>query len=939
MRSPETFLALGVVVLLFLFVSLGSVSLVSATPSSLAISPSSGPVGTQVTFTGSGFTPNAEVNIYYLVNTEWIMKISATDGAGSFVSGPFTIDGSHGTDIQFIALDYTTMIWSNVVHFNLEEAPSPDIWISPTGGRTNVTILITGTNFTPYCFVGIFYQSSRVMYFGSGSGGSFTKSFIIPLDAPLGANVFTAYDYTSNTWSNDAVYTVTSQQQTGTLKVDTTPVKGWVYVNGVSWGTAPKTKELDVGTYTVSFGSVAGYIAPSDQTITLAAGETRTVVGTYTAIPQEETTLSVGTTPIKGEVFVDGASWGLAPQTKSVEPGTYTISFGDVEDYTAPANQVVTLAEGETKTVIGTYALIEKATLTVDTTPIKGYVFIDGVLWGTAPQTGEIIPGTYTISFGDVEGYVTPPDNVVTLADGEEKSMMGTYEEEISPILTVSPENGPVETDVTFTGSDFTPDAEVNIYYLVGPEWIIEISATDDNGCFTSSPYEIDNLHGTDIQFVALDYTTMIWSNVVHFIVTDEPTPHIEISPTEGSTNVIITITGTYFTPNCAASIFYRENRIRYIFVDNGGNFTVSFTIPSNAPMGANEFVAYDHTSDVFSNEVVYTVTSQETIIPILSISPIAGLTNTPITFTGSDFTLNGLVQVATYDSLGTIVVIAPVYADNTGAFETTVNPWSMLDIGKYVQSMNFYALDVSTGIISNEVTFSIDTYTRIMRATLWTSDWEPIAIFRGLESDWPPGTALEIYAGSMLGIVEVNIHILKEYASTAQEAIDYTKVNVTIVDPASNIIFAGNMDNISLEPDDILANRWLLDRYAEFTPKKLVEGIYMFDITYEIWNGDRWVIVDSRVYRLLCSPPLEFPPFQEWIPIMMSFGVIIGMTFIGLNLSRKDDPTPLLFMSFCGITLTWAIGWLDLWIFLTAVALIALATAATWSKLFGRGK
>ena len=69
----------------------------------------------------------------------------------------------------------------------------------------------------------------------------------------------------------------------------------------------------------------------------------------------------------------------------------------------------------------------EKATLTVDTTPIKASVYVGGILWGTAPQSRSVGPGTYTVSFGAVSGYTTPPAQAVTLAAGETRTVTGTY--------------------------------------------------------------------------------------------------------------------------------------------------------------------------------------------------------------------------------------------------------------------------------------------------------------------------------------------------------------------------------------------------------------------------------------------------------------------------------------------------------------------------------
>jgi len=56
---------------------------------------------------------------------------------------------------------------------------------------------------------------------------------------------------------------------------------------------------------------------------------------------------------------VNGILWGIAPQTRSVPAGGYTVSFGDFPGYLTPPPQTVTLAAGETKAVTGVYTEIE----------------------------------------------------------------------------------------------------------------------------------------------------------------------------------------------------------------------------------------------------------------------------------------------------------------------------------------------------------------------------------------------------------------------------------------------------------------------------------------------------------------------------------------------------------------------------------------------------
>jgi hypothetical protein len=70
---------------------------------------------------------------------------------------------------------------------------------------------------------------------------------------------------------------------------------------------------------------------------------------------QTKAMLTVQTTPVSGEVFVNGASWGMAPQTRSLDSGSYMVSFGNVEGYVTPLPQTVSLAPKESRTVVGVY--------------------------------------------------------------------------------------------------------------------------------------------------------------------------------------------------------------------------------------------------------------------------------------------------------------------------------------------------------------------------------------------------------------------------------------------------------------------------------------------------------------------------------------------------------------------------------------------------------
>lgn len=145
--------------------------------------------------------------------------------------------------------------------------------------------------------------------------------------------------------------------------------------------------------------------------------------------PVGKGTLSINTAPIKGGIWLNGVYQGIAPITLELDPGTYTIAFGDVQGYITPPPYYAVLHAGDIVAVTGTYEpLVSTATLNVDTTPVKGGIYIGSVYQGVAPMTFEVDPGTYAISFGDVEGYITPTPQQATLGAGDTATILGTYE-------------------------------------------------------------------------------------------------------------------------------------------------------------------------------------------------------------------------------------------------------------------------------------------------------------------------------------------------------------------------------------------------------------------------------------------------------------------------------------------------------------------------------
>ena len=108
--------------------------------------------------------------------------------------------------------------------------------------------------------------------------GSYSTIFRLPVDAITGN--YTVYVSIIGA-TNSTTFIV---GETGSLSIDTTPIKGEVFVDGVSWGVAPQSQDIVVGNYTVTFGDVAGYITPNPVSVIVVAGMTTDITVTYVEI-------------------------------------------------------------------------------------------------------------------------------------------------------------------------------------------------------------------------------------------------------------------------------------------------------------------------------------------------------------------------------------------------------------------------------------------------------------------------------------------------------------------------------------------------------------------------------------------------------------------------------------------------------------------------------
>jgi hypothetical protein len=247
-------------------------------------------------------------------------------------------------------------------------------------------------------------------------------------------------------WSPDErVTTVTSTdsgvvtiswlaEERGYLRVTTSPpLPSTILVDGVprnDWGL--DWVKMPIGSHTISFTDVPGFVTPENQTILVNLESTTTITGSFSP----KGYLHVVTEPaLPATIYLDGLpmnDWGI---WVPLDPGDYTVSFGGVEGYSTPLAQVTIINEGETTTITGVYSAGSSTLpsafgyLRVTTNPaLSGTILVDGHPrndWGL--DWVKVDSGVHKVSFTDVPGYLAPENLTVTVNEGETTTVEGRY--------------------------------------------------------------------------------------------------------------------------------------------------------------------------------------------------------------------------------------------------------------------------------------------------------------------------------------------------------------------------------------------------------------------------------------------------------------------------------------------------------------------------------
>jgi hypothetical protein len=228
--------------------------------------------------------------------------------------------------------------------------------------------------------------------------------------------------------------------QRGILHVITSPaVPSQIKVDGNPTNDFSFWTDIPTGSHAVCFGAVADYIPPPCQTAVVATGQLTTITGAFRPLtgahgPSGLGQLSVSTAPslpvqimikpLGGSEYI-ADSWRL--NDLELTPGSYTLRFSHVLDYTEPAAMSISIREAKKTVITATFA--PRGTLQVVTSPeAASTIEVDGVPRDDFRLSTEFPVGSHHVCFGKAPGFATTPEcQTVVVTAGGHTTVIGHF--------------------------------------------------------------------------------------------------------------------------------------------------------------------------------------------------------------------------------------------------------------------------------------------------------------------------------------------------------------------------------------------------------------------------------------------------------------------------------------------------------------------------------
>ncbi|QUW01564.1 IPT/TIG domain-containing protein [Chloracidobacterium sp. MS 40/45] len=625
-------------------------------PTISSFSPTSGPVGTSVTLTGTNFTGTTDVRFNGVAATFTVnssTQITATVPAGA-TTGPITVTTPDGTATS--GTNFVVILPPTIASF------------SPTSGPVGTSVTITGTNFT---------GTTDVRFNGVSATFTVVTSTQITATVPAGATTgpITVTNPAGTATSGTSFVVIlpptiasfsptsgligASVTLTGTNFTGTTDVR----FNGVS-ATFTVVTSTQI-TATVPVGATTGSITVTNPAGTATSGTSFVVI-----LPPTIASFSPTSGLIGASVTLTGTNFtGTTSVRFNGVTAVFTVNSNTQITATVPAGATtgpITVTNPAGTATSGTSFVVILPPTLASFSPASGLIGTSVTL------TGTNFTGTTDVRFNGVTAVFTVNSNTqitatvpagattgpITVTNPAGTATSGTSFVVFLPptIASFSPTSGPVGASVTITGTNFTGTTSVRfngisaIFNIVDPE---TITATVPVGA-TTGTITVTNPAGTA-------------TSGTPFVVPQTPAIS-SFSPTAGTVGTSVTIPGMNFVEVTDV----RFNGINASFTVNSPT-QITATVPAGATTGP---ITVTNPAGTATSSASFVVILPPTIT---GFSPTSAPVGASVTITGTNFTgttsvrFNGITAVFTLNSNTQITATVPAGA-TTGPI-TVTNP------------------------------------------------------------------------------------------------------------------------------------------------------------------------------------------------------------------------------------------------------------------------
>ena len=227
---------------------------------------------------------------------------------------------------------------------------------------------------------------------------------------------------------------------TGTVQVFITPIGAvsagamWRLDNNIWLASGMSWMGVTAGNHAVTFTNIAGWTAPTNQTVTVSLNQTTIVTGVYV---QQFGNLQVVLSP-DGAVSegaqwqMDSGAWQASGATlTNATVGNHMVAFSTIAGWTAPTNQTVNIASNHTTRLTAIYQ--GQGSLQVVVAPTGAIVYgaqwqVDGGPWMSSGMTvSGLSRGAHTVSYAPASGWIAPASQSVSILANQVTVTNGHY--------------------------------------------------------------------------------------------------------------------------------------------------------------------------------------------------------------------------------------------------------------------------------------------------------------------------------------------------------------------------------------------------------------------------------------------------------------------------------------------------------------------------------